>query len=61
MIMIGGLFFFYGWSKVPHWQNSTFRIGGKMAERHISKVDIFFFTTFQPILFSFSDEDLTAV
>ena len=53
--MIRGLVFFYGWLKVPYRQNSIFRIGGKMAERHISKVDIFFFTTFQPILFSFSD------
>ena len=37
------LSFFYGWSKVPHRQNSIFRIGGKMAERHISKADIFFY------------------
>ena len=53
--------FFCGWSKVPHRQNSIFRIGGKKAERHISKVENVFFSSFQPIIFSFSDNDLTAV
>ena len=58
--MIGGLVFFMAGQKchigkIPFseseakWPNRTFR------------KSIFFFTTFQPILFSFSDKDLTAV